>query len=68
VPNCLKDANNDAKLGHGQDYLYAHDYPDHFVEQKYMENFKLFYRPTDLGAESAIRARLEKLWKRKYGS
>lgn len=67
VPIHLKDASQDTSLGHGQGYLYSHDYPEHFIQQKYMEKFKLFYQPTTLGAEAAMRERLEKLWKRKYG-
>ncbi|MBI4064247.1 MAG: replication-associated recombination protein A [Elusimicrobia bacterium] len=66
VPAHLKDANLDAVLGHGKGYLYAHDHPDHFVNQKYMEKFIQFYHPTVIGAEATIKERLEKFWKRNY--
>ncbi len=66
VPDHLKDASQDAVLGHGKGYKYAHDHPSHFVEQEYMPKHKIFYQPTDLGHEAKIRARLEQLWKRKY--
>ena len=37
VPPHLQDAHykGSAKLGHGQGYQYAHDYPNHYVEQQY---------------------------------
>ncbi len=50
------------KLGHGDGYLYAHDYPNHYVKQQYlpdgMEDAH-FYRPTDNGYEKHIRQYLE---------
>ncbi|MBI4667872.1 MAG: replication-associated recombination protein A [Elusimicrobia bacterium] len=66
VPDHLKDANLDSDLGHGQDYLYAHDFPGHFVNQEYMKKFIQFYKPTKIGTEAKLRDRLEKLWKRTY--
>lgn len=38
VPPHLRDANykGAAALGHGQGYLYPHDYPGHFVPQRYL--------------------------------
>ncbi len=38
VPTNLRDAHYDgaAKLGHGQGYRYAHDYPHHYVKQQYL--------------------------------
>ena len=48
-----------AKLGHGIGYKYAHDYPNHFVEQQYLpDGFtdRTFYEPTDLGKEKDIKA------------
>ena len=41
-------------MGHGVGYLYAHDYPNHYVEQQYMPSELLgrkFYLPTDNGYE-----------------
>ncbi|MDE7404073.1 MAG: replication-associated recombination protein A, partial [Lachnospiraceae bacterium] len=38
IPTHLQDAHykGAAKLGHGTGYLYAHDYPNHYVEQQYL--------------------------------
>ena len=38
VPTNLRDAHygGAAKLGHGQGYRYAHDYPHHYVKQQYL--------------------------------
>lgn len=56
IPNHLKDAHypGAAKLGHGNDYLYAHDYPNHYVKQQYLPDElvgTVFYEPTDNGQE-----------------
>jgi putative ATPase len=51
------------KLGHGKGYKYSHDYPGHYVEQKYTHEKVRYYEPTDIGYESKIKARLEKLRK-----
>ncbi|MCR5835198.1 MAG: replication-associated recombination protein A [Lachnospiraceae bacterium] len=59
VPAHLQDAHygGAAKLGHGQGYKYAHDYPNHFVKQQYMpdgmEDVK-FYHPDRIGHEETI--------------
>ncbi|MFA5356770.1 MAG: replication-associated recombination protein A [Candidatus Omnitrophota bacterium] len=62
VPGHLKDATMDGEaLGHGKDYKYAHDYPGHFVKQKYTAKKVKYYEPTDIGYEQKIKQRLEKL-------
>ena len=63
VPDHLKDASYSGaqKLGHGLGYKYSHDYPGHFVKQKYTRKKVLYYEPTDLGHEAKIKKRLEKL-------
>jgi len=62
VPDHLKDAHADAEaLGHGKGYKYAHDYPDHYVQQKYTKKKVKYYEPTDIGYEAKIKQRLEKL-------
>lgn len=40
VPEHLKDAHYQGakKLGHGLEYKYPHDFPNHFVEQQYLPN------------------------------
>ena len=42
------------KLGKGKTYLYPHDFPDHYVPQKYMVEEKKFYFPSDQGYEKKI--------------
>jgi len=64
VPNPLKDGNRDAKaLGHGKDYLYPHDDPEHFLPQQYLPKNVLgtyFYNPSQVGYEAEITERLER--------
>ena len=52
------------RLGHGQDYKYAHSYEGHFVEQDYVPCDKEYYKPTNNGYEAIIRKRLE-AWRRR---
>ena len=54
-----------ARLGHGQDYKYAHQYEGHFVEQDYVPCDKEYYKPGNSGYEAVIRKRLEAWRKRK---
>jgi putative ATPase len=63
VPDHLKDAHYSGaeKLGHGIGYKYAHDYQDHFVEQKYTKRKVKYYEPSGMGFEAKIKERLEKL-------
>ena len=66
VPVHLQDAHykGSAKLGHGIGYKYAHDYPNHYVDQQYLPNEikdARFYEPGDLGYEKQIKERLQKL-------
>ncbi|MDC7292830.1 MULTISPECIES: replication-associated recombination protein A [unclassified Butyrivibrio] len=66
IPTHLQDAHykSAAKLGHGIGYKYAHDYPDHYVEQQYLPyelNGKEFYSPTGNGYELKIRDHMKKL-------
>jgi putative ATPase len=63
VPAHLRDTHykSAAKLGRGAGYLYAHDFPGHFVEQQYLPEElagKEFYSPTENGYERTIRERL----------
>ena len=60
VPVHLQDAHYKAagKLGHGVGYKYAHDYPNHYVEQQYLPDGlagQRFYEPTENGHEAVIR-------------
>ncbi|MFA4843192.1 MAG: replication-associated recombination protein A, partial [Candidatus Omnitrophota bacterium] len=62
VPDHLKDAHADAEaLGHGKGYKYAHDFPGHYVKQKYTRKKVRYYEPTNIGHEAKIKERLEKL-------
>ena len=71
VPAHLRDSHykGAAKLGHGVDYVYPHDYPGHFTKQQYLPE-KLegvrYYRPTDNGKERAIRDYLHQCWPNRY--
>ncbi|MEW5693607.1 MAG: replication-associated recombination protein A [Candidatus Hydrogenedentota bacterium] len=48
----------------GEDYLYPHSFSEGFVKQNYMQNEKIFYRPTNRGYEKIIKERLDK-WREK---
>ncbi len=66
LPPHLKDAHykGSAKLGHGQGYLYAHDFPNHYVEQQYLPDEvkdRQFYIPSRNGEEANIRAWFHKI-------
>lgn len=66
VPVHLQDAHykGSAKLGHGQGYLYAHDYPNHYVKQQYMPSElegRSFYHPTGNGYEKNIQEYFKKI-------
>ena len=57
------------KLGHGVGYLYAHDFPEHYVKQQYLPDElvgKEFYRPSENGYEKVIGERLKHLRERGY--
>jgi putative ATPase len=60
VPEHLKDAHYSGaeRLGHGQGYQYAHDFPGHFVAQEYFPSSKHYYEPSDQGSEKKIKERL----------
>jgi putative ATPase len=62
VPLYLRDATRDGEaLGHGQGYRYAHDFPKHWVDQRYLPDGVAggFYRPGTLGYERKIREWME---------
>lgn len=64
VPSHLQDAHykGSQNLGHGVGYKYAHNYPNHYVEQQYLpEEIKdaSFYEPSDNGHEKEIKAWME---------
>lgn len=64
VPVHLQDSHyrGAGKLGHGQGYLYAHDFPNHYVRQQYLPDGLTdakFYEPTENGYEKQIKSHLD---------
>ena len=60
VPSYLQDAHygGAANMGRGIGYKYAHDYPNHYVEQQYLPDEikdERFYHPSDNGHEKDIK-------------
>jgi len=59
------------QVGYGKGYKYAHDYPDHYVEQQNLPDKlqgRRYYTPSDQGFEKEIRNRL-RFWRgRKKGA
>jgi putative ATPase len=55
------------KLGYGKSYKYAHNYPDHIVDQEHLPKElkdKKYYMPSDSGYENHIKEQL-KNWEEK---
>ena len=66
IPSHLQDAHykGAAKLSHGTGYKYAHDYPNHYVEQQYLPyelTGKEFYHPSGNGYEVKIREHMSRI-------
>jgi putative ATPase len=63
VPVHLRDSHYGGakRLGHGQDYQYAHDSPEGIAAQDYLGVDREYYRPTDRGFEQELAQRLEKI-------
>ena len=66
VPTHLQDAHYKGaeKLGHGLGYKYAHDYPNHYVQQQYLPDALVgtkFYEPTEMGYEARIREHFSRI-------
>lgn len=66
VPVHLQDAHykGHENLGHGIGYRYAHDYPNHYVEQQYLPDEikeEKFYIPSENGYEKQIREYFQKI-------
>ena len=60
IPPYLQDSTykGAAKLGRGVGYKYAHNYPNHRVEQQYLPDGikdERFYEPNDIGYEKKIK-------------
>ncbi len=72
VPAHLRDAHYGGarKLGHGASYTYSHDEPFGIAAQQYAPDVvadATYYQPKDIGAESAIRERWERVRRRIRG-
>ncbi len=72
VPAHLMDAHykGAAKLGHGLDYIYPHDYDDHYYPQQYLPDSLIgrrFYEPGDQGLEAERAKRLNEI-RKKYNN
>lgn len=66
IPAHLQDAHykGAARLGHGIGYLYAHDYPNHYVKQQYLPyelSGKEFYHPSGNGYEVKIKEHMKRI-------
>ena len=66
VPAHLRDAHypGSSKLGHGKGYTYSHDEPYGIAEQQYAPDVVAdaeYYRPTEIGAEAAVKERWERV-------
>jgi putative ATPase len=66
VPVHLRDASYPGarKIGHGQNYVYAHDEPHGVAAQRYLPDELAgarYYTPTAHGAEAALIARLQRI-------
>jgi putative ATPase len=55
------------KLGHGEGYLYPHDYPNAYVEQQYLPDGvrQTFYQPKEIGYERHMKEYLRTIRKTK---
>jgi len=56
------------EIGYGRDYKYSHDSDDHFIEQDFLPELlkdKIFYEPTEIGREAAIKKYLDQKWKKR---
>ncbi|MCB9058148.1 MAG: replication-associated recombination protein A [Calditrichae bacterium] len=52
-------------LDYGAEYKYAHDFPEHFVDQQYLPDKlqgKIFYKPGDNGREKKLSEYLKMRW------
>lgn len=57
------------QLGYGEQYKYAHDYPNHFVQQQFMPDDlrdTRLWHPADNAAEARHKERMEMLWGKKF--
>ena len=67
VPMHLRDGHykGGKTLGHGEGYLYSHEYEGNYVPQAYLPEGKSYYEPTQNGQEIRIAERLE-YWRKTF--
>lgn len=70
-PDAMKDSSRDRKgMGHGEGYLYDHEYPDHLALQPHLPAVlqeRTFYTPGDQGYEGRLKARVEWIQRERRG-
>jgi putative ATPase len=57
-------------LGYGEEYLYAHDFTNNFIEQEFLPDAikeTILYQPGENSREKTTREFLKNRWKNKYG-
>lgn len=61
VPKHLRDSHyaGAKQFGHGEGYLYPHDFEGGFVPQRCLEGGRVYYEPTTNGLEGRIKERLD---------
>ncbi|MGL4562507.1 MAG: replication-associated recombination protein A [Brevinema sp.] len=63
IPSYLKDEHHFSNnKQNAPKYKYPHDYPNHFVKQKYTSGSPSYYFPSEQGFEKKIADRLKRLW------
>ncbi len=67
VPAHLRDASYSGakQLGHGEGYLYSHDYEGAYVPQAYLPEGRRYYEPSSQGLERRIAERLA-VWREEF--
>ena len=67
VPKHLRDGHYKGakKLGHGEGYLYSHDFEGGYVPQAYLPEGRRYYEPTENGQEKRIAERLQ-YWREQF--
>ncbi|SNR80238.1 replication-associated recombination protein A [Desulfurobacterium atlanticum] len=63
VPLHLKDSHYEGakKLNHGKGYLYPHNFPRHYVKQKYLSEDRKFYTDDGIGFEKQLKIWLKEM-------
>ena len=60
MPTALRDKGGQAskRMGHGEGYLYSHDFPENISGQDYLEKPQRFYEPKPVGFEAKTAERV----------